>query len=122
VCGLTFKFEGTGPGESHWQSHRTHSASDDSESDEPGNLFQSEKLESLYPSPGPPGNVRRRASHGGSAAVRVSRGLHNSGLYSIGKIICRDFSEPARADSDRRRHAGRNNHDDALRTSGSASG
>ncbi len=38
---------------------------------------------------------------------------HNSGLYSIGKIICRDFSEPARADSDRDRcrHAGRNNHD-----------
>jgi hypothetical protein len=36
---------------------------------------------------------------------------HNSGLYSIGKIICKDFSEPARADSDRCRHAGRNNHD-----------
>ena len=35
---------------------------------------------------------------------------HNSGLYSIGKIICRDFSGPARADSDRRRQ-GRNNHD-----------
>jgi hypothetical protein len=34
-------------------------------------------------------------------------------FYSIGKIICRDFSEPARADSDRLgcRHEGRNNHD-----------
>jgi hypothetical protein len=35
----------------------------------------------------------------------------NSGFYSLGKIICMDLSEPARADSDRCRHAGRNNHD-----------
>jgi hypothetical protein len=32
-------------------------------------------------------------------------------MGSLGNIICRDFSEPARADSDRCRHAGRNSHD-----------
>jgi hypothetical protein len=36
---------------------------------------------------------------GGGLRLKVpTTEAHNSGLYSIGKIICRDFSESARAD------------------------
>jgi hypothetical protein len=47
-----------------------------------------------------------------TAASLISFVMVAKVTFAIGKIICRDFSEPARADSDRCRHAGRrrNNH------------
>jgi hypothetical protein len=64
----------------------------------------------LSPRTRPAGLQRSRGPLGKCSSCDATE-AHNSGLYSIGKIVCRDFSEPARADSDRRRHASRNNHD-----------